>query len=227
MTLSPLGDSALVLTLGEEVDDAMSARVAGVAEAIRRAAVAGVVDVVPAFATVTVFYDVSRTGAYSGFEARVVAIANEAGDTTSRSPIGRTVEIPVCYGGEYGPDLETVAAHAGAGLDELIEMHSGAEYRVHAIGFVPGFGYLGGLPHKLHAPRRATPRPSVAVGSVGIGGSQTGVYPMVTPGGWNLIGRTPLVMFDATRNQPALLHTGDRVRFRAISSEEFVAWKSA
>jgi KipI family sensor histidine kinase inhibitor len=227
MTLSPLGDSALVLTLGDEVDDAMSVRVAGIADAIRRAAIAGVLDVVPAFATVTVYYDLGHVGGLNAFEARLTEMASEVTDVKPRNTLDRSVEIPVCYGGEYGPDLETVARHAAVSLDQLIELHREGEYRVQAIGFVPGFAYLGGLPPKLHAPRRATPRGLVAAGSVGIGGAQTGVYPIATPGGWNLIGRTPLKMFDPLRSEPALLHVGDRVRFQAISPEEFTEWKSS
>lgn len=225
MTLAPLGDSALVLTLGDEPDEATLGRVRAVAQALRHAAIPGVVDVVPAFGTVTIFYGIAQIGLYPGFEARVVDVAEKAEDTTLRASAVNVVEIPVCYGGEYGPDLELVATSAGVKLEQVIELHSGAEYRVHAIGFVPGFAYLGGLPRKLHTPRRATPRGTVAAGAVGIGGAQTGVYPTSTPAGWNLIGRTPLVMFDPLRNDPALLHAGDRVKFRAISPEEFAAWR--
>lgn len=226
MTLSSLGDCALVVSLGDDTDDATFSAAAALAETIRRTAIDGVIDVVPAFASVTIYYDVQRIGGYARFESKVAQLATAASDSGRSKLARRTIEIPVCYGGEYGPDLEEVARQAGVGLDELIELHAAAEYRVEAIGFVPGFGYLGGLPRKLHTPRRATPRPMVAAGSVGIGGAQTGVYPVASPGGWNLIGRTPLVMFDATRNEPALLHAGDRVRFRPISPEEFKTWKS-
>lgn len=225
MIVTPLGDSALVLALGESVDEAVAAKVGATADGLRKAALAGVLDVVPAFASVTVFYDVARIGPYATFEAKVVEVATAASSATTRGG-GRRIEIPVCYGGEFGPDLEDVARRAGATIAQAIEWHTGADYRVHAIGFVPGFGYLGGLPKKLHTPRRATPRPMVAAGSVGIGGAQSGIYPVATPGGWNVIGRTPLRMFDAGRAEPALLHPGDRVRFRAISPEEFAAWKS-
>jgi inhibitor of KinA len=127
MTLSPLGDSAVVLTLGEEVDDAMSARVARVAEVIRRAAIAGVLDVVPAFATVTVYYDLSHVGGLGAFEARLADVASEVAEVKPRNSPDRIVEIPVCYGGEYGPDLETVARHATVSLDQVIELHRGGE----------------------------------------------------------------------------------------------------
>jgi len=135
------------------------------------------------------------------------------------------VEIPVCYGGEYGPDLAVVAAHTGLTPEEVIQLHSAAEYRVHAIGFSPGFPYLGGLPPRLNTPRRATPRPSVPAGSVGIGSAQTGVYPVASPGGWNLIGRTPRALFRLHKSPPALLLIGDRVKFRPITPGEFAAWK--
>lgn len=225
MTLAPLGDSALVLSWGDEVDDSAITRVRAVADALNRASLPGVVEVVPAFATVTVYYDVAQTGRYETFEAKVADLAQRAEQSSLRAAEIRLLEIPVCYGGEYGPDLEAVAKHGGLALDKVIELHTAADYRVHAIGFVPGFAYLGGLIRKLHTPRRATPRAKVAAGSVGIGGAQTGIYPLATPGGWNLIGRTPLVTFDISRADPAFLRVGDRVKFRAISPEEFATWK--
>ena len=135
------------------------------------------------------------------------------------------VDIPVSYDGELGPDLGEVAARAGLTPEQVVALHTSGNYFVQAIGFAPGFAYLGGLPEKLHTPRRATPRTQVPAGAVGIGGALTGVYPLVTPGGWNLIGRTPLKMFDPSRAEPALVRAGDRVRFRAITAEEFAAWK--
>ena len=133
----------------------------------------------------------------------------------------RTVEIPICYGGDFGPDLGVVAAQAKISPEDVIKRHSRAEYFVHLVGFAPGFAYLGGLPKELATPRRATPRTQVPAGALGIGGAQTGIYPMVTPGGWNLIGRTPLRMFRPEQNPPTLLLAGDRVKFRAISRAEF------
>lgn len=225
MTLSPLGDSALVLSLSDEVEESVLARVRAAADGLRKASVSGVIDVVPAFATVTVYYDVARIETYAAFESRVVEIVTRAAGSAPRPVASRLVEVAVCYGGEFGPDLEDVAVHAGLKVRDVIGLHHEAEYRVHAIGFVPGFAYLGGLPARLHVPRRPTPRAVIAPGSVGIGGAQTGVYPMATPGGWNIIGRTPLPMFDVTAAPPARLHTGDRVRFRPITPREFAAWK--
>jgi inhibitor of KinA len=135
--------------------------------------------------------------------------------------VPRLVEIPVCYGGELGPDLDDVARAHGLTPDEVVALHTEAEYLVYMIGFMPGFAYLGGLPAQIATPRRKTPRTAVPAGTVGIGGQQTGVYPLVSPGGWNLIGRTPVKIFDITRAEPTLLLTGDRVRFRAILRAEF------
>jgi KipI family sensor histidine kinase inhibitor len=219
MRLSALGDSAIVLTLAESVDAAAIARTRRLATELERHRPAGVADVVPAFASVTVFYDVTRI---AGFDALCAELEKTAARCAAElsTAVPRHVEIPVCYGGEFGPDLADVATHAGLSAAEAVAVHAGAVYEVHAIGFVPGFAYLGGLPEKLHTPRRATPRRVVPPGSVGIGGNQTGVYPLATPGGWNLIGRTPLCLFDPTRNEPALLRAGDRVRFCAIEPRE-------
>jgi len=133
----------------------------------------------------------------------------------------RTVEVPVCYGGEFGPDLLRVAALAKLSPEELVRRHSAAEYLVHLVGFAPGFPYLGGLPRELQTPRHAKPRMVVPPGSVGIGGEQAGIYPLATPGGWNLIGRTPLRLFRPEQNPPVLLAAGDRVKFRPIPPGEF------
>jgi inhibitor of KinA len=224
MTLSPLGDSAVVVALGPGLDETALRRVRALAEALDRDRPAGVVDVVPAFASVTVFYDAVHCGGYAHLCAELEARVART-ELALVSQQSRSLEIPVCYGGECGPDLGEVAAGAGVSPEKAVALHAGADYRVHAIGFAPGFAYLGGLPERLHTPRRATPRVGVPAGTGGIGGAQTGVYPLATPGGWNLIGRTPLRLFDAGRTEPALLRTGDRVRFRAISAEEFAAWR--
>jgi inhibitor of KinA len=224
MTLHPMGDAAVVLDLGQAIDEATLARVGSVARAIGGRPPAGVTDIVPAFGSVTVFYDPRKVSSYADLASALIKLAAPAEQTFSAEP-ARLVEIPVCYGGEFGPDLEVVANHAGLTPGEVITLHSGAEYRVHAIGFSPGFPYLGGLPPRLNTPRRATPRTVVPAGSVGIGSAQTGVYPVATPGGWNLIGRSPRALFRLHQSPPALLFTGDRVKFRPITPEEFAAWK--
>jgi allophanate hydrolase subunit 1 len=158
-----------------------------------------------------------------GVNARVHAAAHalRAGDPAPAAGVWCEVEIPVCYGGEHGPDLDAVAAHAGLSRDEVVARHAGAGYTVAMLGFAPGFPYLLGLDPALHVPRRANPRTRVPSGSVAIGGAQTGIYPRELPGGWHLIGRTPRALFDPARNPPCLLAPGDRVRFRTITADEF------
>jgi inhibitor of KinA len=206
--IEPLGDSALQVVLGHAPDEPTRLRVAAALARLRAAALPGVVECVPGFTTVTVHLDPLRA-------APDVAAALH-GVEVGEAEEGRRVEIPVRYGGEAGPDLAAVAALHGMGEDEVVALHSGAEYRVHLVGFVPGFPYLGGLHPRLHTPRRDSPRTAVPAGSVGIGGGQTGVYPVESPGGWHLIGRTPLRLFDARRNPASLLRAGDRVRFRPV-----------
>ena len=224
MTLTPLGDSAVVVALGCGLDEAGLRRVRGVAEALERDRPAGVVEIVPAFASVTVYYDVTQVGGYERL-CREIEVRAERVETDDWWRAARLIEIPVCYGGYGGADLAEVAARAGLSADDVVALHTGGDYLVQAIGFAPGFAYLGGLPEKIHTPRRTTPRTAVPAGTVGIGGAQTGVYPLMTPGGWNLIGRTPVLLFDAGRNKPALLRVGDRVKFRAINAEELAAWR--
>lgn len=158
-------------------------------------------------------------------EARVRELVI-SGNTVSSESGSRLIEIPTCYEGGCSPDLEDLARQAGLSSAEVVRLHSGAEYRVDFLGFMPGFGYLSGLPAALEAPRLESPRLRVPVGSVGIAGARTGVYPMESPGGWRLIGRTPVVMFDALRERPALLAAGDRVRFVPIDFVRFEAMQT-
>lgn len=192
----------------------------------------GMIELVPAFASVAVHYDPSRvpngpvnSPPYARFAAAVESALVDLED--EELPVPRTVTIPVCYGGEYGPDLDHVAQQHALTADDVIRLHSGATYRVYMLGFAPGFAYMGGLPDAIATPRRAEPRTAVAAGSVGIGGNQTGVYPLASPGGWQLIGRTPLRLFDAKREPATLLRAGDVVTFRAIAPNEFVELAAA
>ncbi|MBS0633342.1 MAG: 5-oxoprolinase subunit PxpB [Verrucomicrobia bacterium] len=239
MTFAPLGDHAVVVTLGAGVDDVVLNRVRSLVAVLENGRANGIVDVVAAYATVTVFYDpgvFNRGGGKTPYEHVCQVIGERAAKGDKGWPglgqperaggdKGGLVEIPVCYGGEFGPDVAVVARQGGLKESDVVSLHAGASYVVHAVGFSPGFPYLGGLPEKLHTPRRATPRTSVPAGSVGIGGMQTGVYPLASPGGWQLIGRTPLALFDAARSPAALLRVGDRVKFKAITPEEFLSWK--
>jgi inhibitor of KinA len=205
-------------------DDAgVERRVLGLLDELRAATpVSGVIvrDLVPAYATLTVVFEPGPLE--PGPAERWV---REAADRSKgrQPPPGRVVRIPVCYGGEFGPDLDALASLAGLTPAQVIERHSGAAYRVRYLGFVPGFAYLAGLPIELHAPRLDKPRQAVPAGGVGIAGNQTGVYPRATPGGWRLIGRTPLRLFDPDRDPPNLLGLGDQVRFEPISPNEFTS----
>jgi len=227
MQITPLGDNALVLEVGTVIDESTHRRVQAAWRALAAAPLPAVSELVPAYTTVTLFYDpwaavqagAPAQGVADWLGAQVRERLKNPPKTEKVKP--RIVEIPVCYGGVFGPDLARVAAQAGLAPEEVIKRHSKAEYLVYLIGFAPGFPYLGGLPEELHTPRHQKPRMTVPPGSVGIGGEQTGIYPLATPGGWNLIGRTPLRIFRPEENPPVLLAAGDQVRFRAITPEEF------
>jgi len=225
--LEPLGEKALVLRFGDRIDEAVNARVHAAAAALIAAAMPGVIDVVPAYATVAVHFEPSEWiagGSESPWQHFAQAVRSVVASASAVSSAPQSIiEIAVCYGGEYGPDLEGVARHCGLNEDEVIARHTAADYRVAMIGFAPGFPYLFGLDPSLRMPRRDSPRVRVPAGSVAIGGAQTGVYPSELPGGWQLIGRTPMILFDPTRTSPSLLAAGTRVRFRAIAASEFGA----
>jgi inhibitor of KinA len=228
---APLGDRAVMITLGATIDEATHRLVRSASARIDRRPPSGFVDQVPAFTSIAVHYDplVAAQGTSETPYARVVGELTAALDglTAEKLPPARVVEIPVCYGGALGPDLEDVASAHAMTADEVVRLHTGGDYLVYMVGFMPGFAYLGGLSGKLATPRRTTPRTVVPAGTVGIGGSQTGVYPLDSPGGWNLIGKTPLAIFDIARAEPALLATGDRVRFRSITESEFRNWSAS
>ena len=227
MQITPLGDTALMLELGDSIDESTHRRVHAAWQALRAMNLPGVTELVPAYTTVTVFYDPAQTVQAGAPEADMVEWLGERIRAALKNPPKlektkpRTIEIPVCYGGEFGPDLGLVAKNAKLFPDEVVKRHCRADYLVYLIGFAPGFPYLGGLPKELATPRHAKPRMTVAPGSVGIAGNQTGIYPLGTPGGWNLVGRTPLKLFTPEQNPPVLLHAGDRVKFRAITIDEY------
>jgi inhibitor of KinA len=242
----PYGDVALVLQWDAPIGERLREHIGATAAMLSSHAIPGLRELVPAYCTLTLYYDpwrVYREWRRAARDEREPAPASpyewvcrkveqalagltkdERGAANQRTE--NQVVIPVCYGGPCGPDLRETAAYCGLTCEELVEMHQQASYVVHMIGFVPGFPYMGGLPERLAAPRRDTPRQAVPAGSVGIAGNQTGIYPLSTPGGWRLIGRTPLKLFQPDREPPSLLQAGDRVRFKAISEEEFAAWTS-
>jgi inhibitor of KinA len=239
MEIIPLGDSALIVRVREQFEDAPEEtldEVLRVFQLLQRAAIPGVIELAPAYISIAVFFDPKAVLKSNGETNRVFdelatrirsAITPVPRRNRRRAAAGlpRLVEIPVCYDSEFGFDLDRVAEHTKLSEREIVDLHSTGEYRVACIGFVPGFTFLAGLPKNLATPRRDVPRKEIPAGSVGIGGAQTGIYPLRSPGGWNLIGRTPLKLFDPSKNPPTLLQPGDRVRFRAITREEFETLK--
>jgi KipI family sensor histidine kinase inhibitor len=209
-TIRTAGDSALVLRLANVIDPTVNARVIAMADSLRAQAIRGVRDVVSTYHSVAVHFDPLAVDAAVIRSALQRALAVIGEQPVSVKP---TVELPVTYGGEYGPDLDAVAAFAGISPQQVIEQHAGVPYRVFMLGFVPGFPYMGIVSPPIAMPRRATPRVRVARGSVGIAGAQTGIYPHSSPGGWQIIGRTPVTLFDPERIPPAILSPGDAVRF--------------
>jgi KipI family sensor histidine kinase inhibitor len=225
----PVGDSAVLIVCGNEIGDAAFYAVTRVLARLNRSAVLlPVREWVPSYTTVLGHLDGHKWSA-TEVAKRVASVLGDedAGDAESRlSAEHRLVEIPVVYGGEYGPDLETIALSRGMTAREFAARHASVTYRVHLIGFVPGFPYMGGLPPELETPRRSEPRVRVPAGSVGIGGKQTGIYPAETPGGWQIIGRTPLRLFDLGRAEISLLKAGDCVHFVPISEAEYLELSS-
>ena len=214
--IRPVGACGVLAVLGSQISEENGARVAALEQAVRRAHIAGVTETVPAFASLLVRYDPLRAD-YDGVSGALRTLAGEL--TAEGAQAGRTVDVPVCYGGTYGEDLPAVARHAGLSEEEVIRLHSGRTYRIYMLGFLPGFPYLGGLDERLFTPRLPSPRTRIPAGSVGIGGEQTGIYPMESPGGWQLIGRTPLCLFAPGRELPYA--AGDSIRFVPIDAREF------
>ncbi|GMK41823.1 allophanate hydrolase [Paenibacillus sp. CCS19] len=230
-TITPLGDRALAAELIDGAAGDSWAKVGAAAEWLRQAKVPWIVDLIPAYTTVTIVYDPvcvwkakdPRCGltVYDVVVREVQELLDSA--VVSSRQDARYIEVPVCYGGDYGPDLEASAERSGISAEQFVQAHAAADYTVALIGFVPGFPYLSGLPSQLAQPRRGNPRSRVPAGSVAIGGAQTGIYPLDVPGGWQIIGRTPLRLFDAGRAEPAFMRAGDVVRFIPIDEERFLA----
>lgn len=232
-----------MVRFGDRIDARTNARVHRAASALRDAALPGIVDIAPAYASLLIRFDAGAWRSTPGTlphanltkriepilaaawqpEAQAANPADANDDADRHADAAGIVVIPVCYGDEYGPDLDSVAAHAKMSQAEVIERHTAGEYTVAMLGFAPGFPYLLGLDDALHAPRLAMPRTRVPTGSVAIGGAQTGIYPRELPGGWNLVGRTPMQLFDPARDPPCLLAPGQALRFRPIDPGEFAA----
>ncbi len=211
----PDGDSGMLMKWEQDISPEITEEVGQTVRLIRSARIEGITDLVPAYCSLMICYDPAVILWNSLYE-RVVSLLGR--ETDAEEKTYRTFEIPVLYG---GPDTARVTEHTGLSEEELIRLHSGTEYLVHMIGFLPGFPYLGGLDERLAVPRLQEPRLSIPAGSVGIGGSQTGIYPLSSPGGWNIIGSTPVRLYDPRQAEPVLLRTGDRIRFAAVTEEEY------
>ncbi len=224
----PQGDRTLLLVFGDQIDVATGHRCAAAAAALRAAAIPGVTDIVPSFNQVALHYRPGLPGTHhdSAFLAAAIReTLSGALNATTRPEPARTIDIPVCYGGQYGPDLAEVAEHCGLTPDEVIHLHSHQPAYVFMLGFAPGAPYIGVHDERLAIGRRATPRASLPAGSVAIANLQTIIYPNASPGGWHVIGATPAILFDPANEPPTLFAPGDAVNFVPISPASFQAMK--
>ena len=217
LSFLPAGDQSLVVELGDSIDARTNRRVQGLTRAVESSGVTGIVDLVPSYRSLLVNYDPLEITA-SELRDHIAKLEKKLRDRSLRPE--RVVRIPTLYGGGHGPDIDFVADHAGLSVQEVVDLHSGRDYPVYMLGFSPGFPYLGDMSEKLATPRLETPRTVTPAGSVGIAESQTGIYPLASPGGWRLIGRTPVKMFDPEREPPSALRPGDLVRFEPLGSIE-------
>lgn len=214
------GDSALNVEFGTDITPETGALVRAAAKRLAGNLPHGATELLPTFCSLMVCYNPLAIG----FDELSSTLRQQLQGLSAEEEQSRTViHIPVCYGGAFGPDMETVAKHAGLSAEEVVALHSGRDYLITMLGFLPGFAYLGGLDSRLHTPRLATPRTVIEAGSVGIGGAQTGIYPLDSPGGWQLIGKTPLHPYDPTREKPILYQAGDYLRFAPVTEEEYHA----
>jgi inhibitor of KinA len=218
----PAGDQAILIEFGAEINPTINRFVQAFTQKANQHKMAGIGDLVPSYCTLLVYYD--------PFSLSFSRVASWAYDLLSSGPLesepSQTVkEVAVCYGGTYGPDISFVARHNGISVEEVIQIHTSQTYLVYVVGFVPGFSAMGIVPQKIQAPRLPNPRTKVPAGSVGIGGQQTGIYALESPGGWQLIGRTPVTLFDLNRTPPSYFQAGDYARFYPISEEEFLKYQ--
>jgi inhibitor of KinA len=228
-SIFPISDSALTIDFGNVIDESINQRVLNLFRQLQQNPVAGLIEAVPAYSSLTIYYDLFQlrkstpagTTVYDWMSARLQEKLEQP--FTINNEETRLITIPVCYEAEFAPDIEALARQKNIAVEEVIRIHSSGEYRVYMLGFLPGFCYLGEVDERIVVSRKPQPQ-MVAAGSVGIAGRQTGIYPMASPGGWQIIGRTPLKLFDAQNEQPVLLMAGDRIRFTSITKNEFASY---
>jgi inhibitor of KinA len=216
---TPVGDAALLVSFGDQISPAINRQVHALSRALLHQTLPGLGEPVPAYSTVLVQYDPLYLDLGRLIEQIQSILARPDTDALEEQ---RLVELPTLYGGDYGPDLESVAEQHGISAKEVIRIHTQTEYQIYMVGFTPGFAYMGVVDDQIATPRQKTPRQHIRAGSVGIAGSQTGVYPIDSPGGWQIIGYTPIKLFDPDKNPPSLFSPGDRVRFIPISEKDLV-----
>lgn len=218
-TISPVGDRAISIDFGQVIDPTINRHIRQTIERIKELQLEGIIELVPTYCALLVEYD-AMLYSYSEI-CNIIEPTLEEGMANTTNELVTVVEVPTVYGGEFGPDLSFVASHNHLSEDEVISIHSGTDYLVYMLGFIPGFSYLGGMDSRIATPRLSSPRTVIPAGSVGIAGEQTGTYPSDSPGGWQIIGRTPVTMYDMSKAQAALLKAGDYVRYVPIDESEF------
>lgn len=223
-TISPVGDCAISIDFGQVIDPKINRQIRQVIEQIKVLQLDGIIELVPTYCALLVQYD-AMVYTYSDI-CKILEPTLQESVMDSANELVTIVEIPTVYGGEFGPDLGFVASHNHISEAEVVSIHSGTDYLVYMLGFIPGFTYLGGMDPRIATPRLSSPRTLIPAGSVGIAGEQTGTYPSDSPGGWQIIGRTPLTMYDMSKKQAALLRAGDYVRYVSIDENEFHRIKS-